>query len=361
MTALSLKKICKSFGKHPVLQDIDLDVGEKEFVILVGPSGCGKSTLLHIMAGLEDVSSGQVWMSGKNITHASPKDRNMAMVFQTYALYPNMTVRENISFGLKLRHLPKEHIEKKLNEVAKILQIETLLDRKPSQLSGGQRQRVAMGRAIARDPMIYLFDEPLSNLDAQLRTTMRKEIKKLHQRIQCAVVYVTHDQQEAMTLGDRIAIMKDGRIEQIGTPSQVYRDPVNVFVAGFIGSPSTNFLEVVVKGSKENPFITFSSDLSCADVSAPKTLGSYVDQKIIVGIRPESFNLSSKPKGDQSLEISPFLTENTGSDEFEHFRLNEHEVVARSRQLLEIQTKKFISIDLSSAFFFNLDTQERIR
>ena len=234
MGSLLIDNVTKSFGETDILKGINIDIQDGEFLILVGPSGCGKSTLMNIIAGLEDATSGMLELAGKDVTLSSPKDRDIAMVFQSYALYPTMNVARNISFGLEMRKVPKEERDRIVDEVAKLLQIDHLLDRKPSQLSGGQRQRVAMGRALARSPRVFLFDEPLSNLDAKLRVEMRTEIKKLHKRLGTTIVYVTHDQIEAMTLADRIAVMKDGIVQQLGTPDEIYNNPANMFVAGFI-------------------------------------------------------------------------------------------------------------------------------
>ena len=246
MGSIKIQQLTKSFGDTEVLKGIDLDIKDGEFLILVGPSGCGKSTLMNSIAGLEDVSSGDILIDGNNVTDLSPKERDIAMVFQSYALYPTMSVSRNISFGLEMRKVPKVEIEKTVADVSQLLQIEHLLDRKPSALSGGQRQRVAMGRALARNPRVFLFDEPLSNLDAKLRVEMRSEIKKLHKRLGTTIVYVTHDQVEAMTLADRIAVMKDGQVQQFGTPYEIYNNPANRFVADFMGSPPMNFIECVV-------------------------------------------------------------------------------------------------------------------
>ncbi len=242
MANVALRELVKSFGKTEVLHGINLEVNDGEFVVLVGPSGCGKSTTLRMLAGLEEVTSGQVMIGGKVVNNLEPKERNIAMVFQNYAIYPHMSVRKNIAFGLRTSKLSKPDKEKRINDVAVMLGMSELLERRPSQLSGGQRQRVAIGRAMVRDPVVFLFDEPLSNLDAQLRTQMRLEIKKLHQRVKTTIIFVTHDQIEAMTLADRIVIMKDGHILQVGTPSQVYQEPKNIFVAQFIGAPSMNML-----------------------------------------------------------------------------------------------------------------------
>ncbi|MDX1605965.1 MAG: ATP-binding cassette domain-containing protein, partial [Candidatus Competibacterales bacterium] len=242
MGALSIRNVRKSFGDTHVLKGIDIEIAAGEFLILVGPSGCGKSTLLNMIAGLESVTSGEIAIGERVVNHLGPKDRDIAMVFQSYALYPNMNVRKNIEFGLEIRKVPPAQREEIVRRVADMLQIGHLLSRKPAQLSGGQRQRVAMGRALAREPAVFLFDEPLSNLDAKLRVEMRTEIKELHHRTRTTTVYVTHDQIEAMTLGERIAVMKDGEIQQFGTPHEVYDDPANLFVAGFMGSPSMNFI-----------------------------------------------------------------------------------------------------------------------
>src|SRR5690242_15956479 len=242
MASVSLRRVAKQFGDQKVVHDIDLDVAHQEFVVLVGPSGCGKSTTLRMIAGLEDATSGDIVIDGRVVNEVAPKDRDIAMVFQDYALYPHMSVYDNLAFGLQMQDVPKREVDRRVHEAADILGIGTLLERRPKQLSGGQRQRVAMGRAIVRRPKVFLFDEPLSNLDAQLRVQMRTEIKKLHRRVATTIVYVTHDQVEAMTLADRIVVMRGGVIEQVGTPEQVYNRPATMFVAGFIGSPMMNFL-----------------------------------------------------------------------------------------------------------------------
>src|SRR5690349_18023582 len=249
MAQVSLRKVIKKYDEVEAVRGIDLDIADKEFVVLVGPSGCGKSTTLRMIAGLEEVSGGEITVDGEVVNDVPPKDRDMAMVFQNYALYPHMTVFENMSFGLRLRRYPKDEIARRVKEAARILDISELLGRKPRQLSGGQRQRVAMGRAIVRNPKVFLFDEPLSNLDAKLRVQMRTEIKRVHQKVRTTTVYVTHDQVEAMTLADRVVVMNRGRIEQIGPPNELYFSPRTRFVAGFIGSPAMNFLPVTLEGS----------------------------------------------------------------------------------------------------------------
>src|SRR5919205_726159 len=246
MAQVTLRKVVKKYDEVEAVSAIDLDIADKEFVVLVGPSGCGKSTTLRMIAGLEDITDGEIAVDGEVVNDVPPKDRDMAMVFQNYALYPHMTVYQNMSFGLRLKNYPKPEIEKRVQEAARILDIKDLLERKPRQLSGGQRQRVAMGRAIVRNPKVFLFDEPLSNLDAKLRVQMRIEIKKVHQKVRTTTVYVTHDQVEAMTLGDRVVVMKDGWVQQVGEPLELYNSPANRFVAGFIGSPAMNFVTVTV-------------------------------------------------------------------------------------------------------------------
>ena len=293
MASLSLKNVCKVYPNgFEAVKDFNLEVEDKEFIIFVGPSGCGKSTTLRMIAGLEEISSGELIIDGKVMNDVEPKDRDIAMVFQNYALYPHMTVFDNMAFGLKLRKVPKDEIKKKVEEAAKILDLEKLLDRKPKALSGGQRQRVAMGRAIVRNPKVFLMDEPLSNLDAKLRTSMRTEIIKLHKKLATTFIYVTHDQTEAMTMGDRIVVMKDGIIQQVDTPQNLYDMPCNMFVAGFIGSPQMNFLDgtLIKKGD------LYGIDLGGDVIPLPKEktadgkLDSYVGKKIKMGIRPEDID-----------------------------------------------------------------------
>ena len=291
MASLSLKNINKVYpnGFHAV-KDFNLEIEDKEFIIFVGPSGCGKSTTLRMIAGLEEISSGELWIGDKLVNDIEPKDRDIAMVFQNYALYPHMTVYDNMAFALKLRKVPKGEIDKAVHEAAKILDIEHLLDRKPKALSGGQRQRVAMGRAIVRSPKVFLMDEPLSNLDAKLRVQMRVEISKLHQRLQTTIIYVTHDQTEAMTLGTRIVVLKDGIIQQVDTPQNLYNTPNNVFVAGFIGSPQMNLVDAQVIANGATVTLKMSSTVSIplpAEKSKAILDGGYAGKTVIVGIRPE--------------------------------------------------------------------------
>ena len=295
MSTLSLRGIKKSYGANQVLHSVDLEVAEGEFVVLVGPSGCGKSTLLRMIAGLEDITQGDILIDGKVVNTASPKERNIAMVFQNYALYPHMTVRQNIGINLRIAGLQKAEIEQRVQAAAQLLNIEPYLDRRPGQLSGGQRQRVAMGRAIVRNPAVFLFDEPLSNLDAKLRVQMRSEIKALQTKTPRTSIYVTHDQTEAMTLADRVVIMNHGRIEQIGTALEVYSKPANTFVASFIGSPAMNVFEAQVEQSAGEQVFTFGD----ARLSLPQ--GTPASDRVLIGLRPEHILLD--PEGPFSGEV----------------------------------------------------------
>jgi multiple sugar transport system ATP-binding protein len=291
MASISLRKLRKTYGNAlTVVHDIDLEIKDKEFIILVGPSGCGKSTTLRMIAGLEEISSGELYIGDTLVNDIAPKDRDIAMVFQNYALYPHMTVYKNMAFGLELRKAPKAEIDRKVKEAAKILDIEHLLNRKPKALSGGQRQRVALGRAMVRDPSVFLLDEPLSNLDAKLRTTMRSEISKLHKRLETTFIYVTHDQVEAMTMADRIVVMRDGHIQQVDTPQNLYDHPCNMFVAGFIGSPQMNMLPVTVKETDGRYVAAFGAvDLPLPERAAA-VVGPYVGKECVLGLRPENIH-----------------------------------------------------------------------
>ncbi|MDO5389391.1 MAG: sn-glycerol-3-phosphate ABC transporter ATP-binding protein UgpC, partial [Clostridia bacterium] len=290
MAELKLKNIVKKYPNGFVaVKNFNLDIEDKEFIIFVGPSGCGKSTTLRMIAGLEEISSGELWIGDKLCNTVDPKNRDIAMVFQNYALYPHMTVYDNMAFALKLRKVPKAEIDKKVREAAKILDIDHLLDRKPKALSGGQRQRVAMGRAIVRSPKVFLMDEPLSNLDAKLRVQMRSEISKLHQKLQTTFIYVTHDQTEAMTLGTRIVVLKDGVIQQVDTPQNLYNKPENLFVAGFIGSPQMNFINATVAKSGSDVTVNFGEySLKLPEYKTKALIdGGYVGKEVTIGIRPE--------------------------------------------------------------------------
>ena len=299
MASLSLTNVCKVYPNgFEAVKDFNLEVEDQEFIIFVGPSGCGKSTTLRMIAGLEEISSGELKIDGKLVNDVEPKDRDIAMVFQNYALYPHMTVFDNMAFGLKLRKVPKDEIKKKVEEAAKILDLEKLLDRKPKALSGGQRQRVAMGRAIVRNPKVFLMDEPLSNLDAKLRVQMRSEIASLHNRLKATIIYVTHDQTEAMTLGTRIVVLKDGVIMQVDSPQKLYNEPNNLFVAGFIGSPQMNFIDAVCKVEGERVTLNFEKTSVVLPPAKAKKLidGGYNGKTVVMGIRPEDI-------GDSQIEI----------------------------------------------------------
>lgn len=300
MAGLTLKGIYKKYpGGVVAVSDVNLEIRDKEFIVLVGPSGCGKSTTLRMIAGLEEISEGELYIGDRLVNDIAPKDRDIAMVFQNYALYPHMTVFDNMAFGLKLRKVPKDEIERKVNEAAKILDLTHLLDRKPKAMSGGQRQRVALGRCIVRSPKVFLLDEPLSNLDAKLRAQMRTEISKIHKKLGTTFIYVTHDQTEAMTMGDRIVCMKDGFVQQIDTPQNLYENPINKFVAGFLGSPQMNFIDAVLKEEYGQFIVEFGSNDSrtsrgvkyqiiVPESKATPELGNYVGKEIILGVRPES-------------------------------------------------------------------------
>ena len=327
MASLSLRSIYKKYpGGVVAVSDVNLEIKDKEFIILVGPSGCGKSTTLRMIAGLEEISEGELYIGDRLVNDVAPKDRDIAMVFQNYALYPHMTVFENMAFGLKLRKVPKDEISRKVEEAARSLDISHLLDRKPKALSGGQRQRVALGRAIVREPQVFLLDEPLSNLDAKLRAQMRTEISKLHQKLGTTFIYVTHDQTEAMTMGDRIVVMKDGFIQQVDSPQNLYSNPVNLFVAGFMGSPQMNFVDAVLRKIEGKYTIEFGSEDTKTSrgvkyyVELPEAkvdenvLSNYVDKEIIMGIRPENIHdeemfISSAKTGiiDADVEITEMM------------------------------------------------------
>ncbi|MGH6625542.1 MAG: ABC transporter ATP-binding protein [Burkholderiaceae bacterium] len=367
MASLSIQNVCKTYGNGvEVLKGINLEVPDGGFLILVGGSGCGKSTLLNMIAGLETVSSGQLLIGNRRVNELSPKDRDIAMVFQSYALYPSMTVRENISFGLGLRKVPQAEQHQTVQRVADMLQISHLLERKPAQLSGGQRQRVAMGRALARDPALFLFDEPLSNLDAKLRVEMRAEIKRMHQRLGSTIVYVTHDQIEAMTLGDQIAVMKDGLVQQFGTPQEIYDQPANLFVAGFIGSPSMNFIRGRVVQDGDALGLACSTAAGHTVLRLPQRcgVGGHLGQEVIVGIRPENITdeRSAHDPAAQRLPCQVELTEPTGPDTLVTFKLNEAIVTARSHPASAARPGEAMTlcVDTSKAVAFNPQTGERL-
>jgi len=338
MAAISLRKLSKRFASTSVLKDIDLDIADGEFIAMVGPSGCGKSTLLNCIAGLETPTSGEVWIGGRDVTWLAPKDRDIAMVFQAYALYPNMTVRQNILFGLEIRNEPKDRRDAALKRVSDMLRIGDLLDRKPAQLSGGQRQRVAMGRAMVRDPAVFLFDEPLSNLDAKLRVQMRAELKALHQRLHQTVVYVTHDQVEAMTLADRILVMNAGHVDQLGTPAELYDRPVNLFVAGFIGSPAMNFIAGQARRREDGALV-----LACGDAHEfplPPDCGLAPGRAVTLGVRPEHLGLATR--GEVRLQVD--IVEPTGDETNLYGKVGDELVCVRLHQRLAIGPGQVVAL-----------------
>ncbi|AMM84906.1 sn-glycerol-3-phosphate ABC transporter ATP-binding protein UgpC [Martelella sp. AD-3] len=356
MADLVLNQINKQYGDNQVLFDIDLRIPDGEFVVLVGPSGCGKSTLLRMIAGLEDISYGDLLIGGHRSNGVPPQRRNIAMVFQSYALFPHMTVRDNIAYGPKLRGEKPDEIAAKIERAAEILNLEPYLERYPRQLSGGQRQRVAMGRAVVREPSLFLFDEPLSNLDAQLRVQMRTEIKALHKKVGRTSIYVTHDQIEAMTLADRIVVMNGGHIEQIGTPLELYDRPETLFVASFIGSPSMNLLEATVASSDGGPVAVLDDTVS---LPLPETVNAEVGETIKVGIRPENVELADFGAG---LPLVVDLIEQTGADTYVYGKIAGQAVVALFRWRLEAESGStlYVKPQAGKEHCFDLTTGKRI-
>ena len=333
MAEVRLRKIIKRYDEVEAVRGIDLDIADHEFVVLVGPSGCGKSTTLRMIAGLEDITGGEIMIGGDVVNDVPPKDRDIAMVFQNYALYPHMTVEQNMSFGLRLKRYPKAEIRKRVDEAARILDIKELLARKPKQLSGGQRQRVAMGRAIVRNPKVFLFDEPLSNLDAKLRVQMRTEIKKVHQQVRTTTVYVTHDQVEAMTLADRVVVMNNGVIEQVGTPHQLYHSPQTHFVAGFIGSPAMNFIPCRMEEAGTNLSVRITEGLSfpVPAARADRYRRHARNGKLLLGLRPEHITEAGQHigPGEVPFEARLDVTEPMGMETLVYFPLNGTQVCGR--------------------------------
>ena len=362
MANLKLENIEKIYdGKVKAVEDFNLDIADKEFIILVGPSGCGKSTVLRMIAGLEDITSGSLYINEKKVNEAEPKDRDIAMVFQNYALYPHMNVYDNMAFGLKMRKVPKEEINESVMNSAKTLGIESLLKRKPKALSGGQRQRVALGRAIVRKPKVFLMDEPLSNLDAKLRVQMRAEIVKLHKRLGTTFIYVTHDQTEAMTMGDRIVVMKDGFIQQVASPKELYDEPINTFVGSFIGSPQMNFLDAQVVEQDNQSYLEIDKTLFSLSQEKSDLLKSqgYVDKHIIIGVRPED-TIVTDSETSLSAEIEGI--ENTGSEKFLYFTLGDREVVSKfsCHEDCEIGDSFKLTLDMKKVHYFDKETKKRI-
>ena len=368
MASLSLKNINKTYPNGFVaVHDFNLEIEDKEFIIFVGPSGCGKSTTLRMIAGLEEITSGELWIGDKMVNDVEPKDRDIAMVFQNYALYPHMSVYDNMAFGLKLRKTPKDKIDKLVHEAAKILDIEHLLDRKPKALSGGQRQRVAMGRAIVRNPKVFLMDEPLSNLDAKLRVQMRIEISKLHQRLETTIIYVTHDQTEALTLGTRIVVMKDGVVQQVDAPIDLYQRPKNLFVAGFIGSPQMNFIESKVVKSGSDVMLMFGShSIKLPENKAQILLDKgYENKTVIMGIRPEDIKdeeifINSTPDG--VIEATIKVYEMLGAEVFLYFSIDQFELTVRVNPRTNARPGDTIKLAfyVSKIYVFDKETEKII-
>ena len=364
MKTLKIEELSKNFGSTEVLKKINLEIDEGNFLVLLGPSGCGKSTLLNIIAGLETINEGNVFIDDYNVSKVEPKDRNIAMVFQSYALYPSMNVRENMIFGLKQAKVSKEKIEEQLEKVSKFLQVDSLLERKPSQLSGGQRQRVAIGRALVREPRIFLFDEPLSNLDAKLRVEMRREIKKLHQQLKTTVVYVTHDQTEAMSLGTKIAIMNHGLIQQNDTPENIYNKPSNTFVADFIGSPSMNLIKGKLKQSSSK--ILFTAEGANFDIpinSYDFENTSQLDNKeVYFGIRPEHIYFKKTNDDDYEVNLIADLSEYIGHEQIMTFNFANQELLAKFPSTIKIELNKETKLyfDLTQISLFDANSESRI-
>lgn len=367
MSSLSLKHIYKRYSKDvTAVKDFNLEIEDKEFIVFVGPSGCGKSTTLRMVAGLEEISEGELYIDGQLVNDLAPKDRDVAMVFQNYALYPHMTVYDNIAFGLKLRKIPKDEINKKVRDAAKILDIEHLLDRKPKALSGGQRQRVAMGRAMVREAKVFLLDEPLSNLDAKLRNQMRIEIAKLHQNLQTTFIYVTHDQVEAMTLGSKIVVMKDGIIQQVDTPTEIYNHPANMFVAGFIGSPQMNFLYGDVKEENGSIIVEVFGQKNALDKDKVHKIKAcnYIEKQAILGIRPEDIKIVTEQEGNRSYIVNGIIevVENLGAEVLLHIKANDRAFTIKTakHQGEVIGDNIKFAIDLDKVHLFNEENQDTI-
>ena len=365
MADLQLNHIYKKYpGGVVAVSDFCLDIEDKEFIVLVGPSGCGKSTTLRMIAGLEEISEGELYIGGKLVNDVAPKDRDIAMVFQNYALYPHMSVFDNMAFGLKLRKTPKDEISKRVHEAAKILDIEHLLERKPKALSGGQRQRVALGRAIVRNPKVFLMDEPLSNLDAKLRVAMRTEINKLHKKLETTFIYVTHDQTEAMTMGSRIIVMKDGFVQQVDTPANLYNKPCNMFVGGFIGSPQMNFIDAVLSKNAEGVFLEFEGQtikLPEGKASNP-ALDEYIGKTVVLGIRPEDIYddeafISAKPEA--TIETYVDVTEMMGAEYYLYLTVADKKFTARvnPRTTAKMGDTIKVALDTNKIHLFDKETE----
>ena len=368
MAGVRLNNVDKVYaGGVKAVSDFSIDIQDKEFIILVGPSGCGKTTTLRMIAGLEEISSGEIYIGDKLCNDVAPKDRDIAMVFQNYALYPHMTVFDNMAFGLRLRKTPKEEIKRRVHEAARILSIEHLLDRKPKALSGGQRQRVALGRAIVREPKVFLMDEPLSNLDAKLRVQMRTEISKLHLKLNTTFIYVTHDQTEALTMGTRIVVMKDGFIQQVDNPQKLYDEPNNIFVAGFIGSPQMNFANAIVEKDANKIYLKFGE--YNLEVPAAKAVElekqGYIGKEVVLGVRPEDLHDESTPLnnyGSAPLSATVEVTERLGSETFLYIIINGINFTARVSPKSKTQSGEEITLvfDMARVHVFDKETEKAV-
>jgi len=365
MASVMYDHVTKEFGSVIAVNDLNLQIDDKEFLVFVGPSGCGKTTALRMLAGLEEITKGQIKISDRVVNEVPPKDRDIAMVFQSYALYPHMTVYDNLAFGLKLRKTPKEEIKRRVEEAADILGIGEFLTRKPRQLSGGQRQRVAVGRAIVREPKVFLFDEPLSNLDAKLRIAMRSEITKLHQRLQTTFIYVTHDQIEAMTMADRIAVINKGMLQQLDTPQMLYDHPDNMFVAGFIGSPAMNFFKATLRKTGDNLIVDAGSFSVPIPADRNKVFQSFMDKPVVFGIRPEDiYNPAFVPTGIHAapIEAKVDVTELMGNEIFLYLLVGSNNIVARvdPRTGFHVGDKVQVSFNMDKCHLFDADTEKAI-
>ena len=366
MAQVSLVNVGKTYpGGIQAVEDVSLGIEKREFLVLVGPSGCGKTTILRMIAGLEDISSGKIFIGNKLVNDVPPKDRDIAMVFQNYALYPHMTVFQNMAFALKLRKYPKAEIETRVNDAAEILGIKKLLDRKPKELSGGQRQRVALGRAIVRKPLVFLFDEPLSNLDAKLRVQMRTEIKKLHQRLQATIVYVTHDQTEALTMGDRIVVVKDGQIQQVADPITLYDRPVNKFVGSFIGSPPMNFLNGTIVSLDNKLYFQNGPFKVRVNNAASEKLAPYANKEVVFGIRSEDIYdklFASEASPDNTVRATCEIVEPMGAEAYLYLRCGMNTFIARVSGHVRpgVNQDLDLVIDMGKAHFFDKNTEKTI-
>lgn len=363
MASVTLDHVSKQFGEVVAVSDMTIAVEDKEFLVLVGPSGCGKSTTLRLIAGLEELTAGNIYIGERLVNDVAPKDRDIAMVFQSYALYPHMSVYDNLAFGLRLRKTPRKEIDRRVHETAEVLGIAVLLSRKPKQLSGGQRQRVALGRAIVREPQVFLMDEPLSNLDAKLRVATRAELIKLHQRLQTTVIYVTHDQVEAMTMGSRIAVLQDGVLQQLEAPQTLYDEPRNMFVAGFIGSPAMNFFDAKVTGTADSMFVDGGSFKLRVPSDKVEPLVKFIGQDIVFGVRPEDVaerTTLQSPPPDTSLTVKVDVVEPMGSEQYVYLLTGESQFIARMDARSPIKAGQELDVTLSMEHMHAFDRQTQM-